>query len=90
MLAGAPAFNALRGIIRQIIHQPDYLAAITMGAGQWRLSRGHVLPNSMPHTMPLLLHIIGASMAVYGVIGIFGFVNRTEFDLGVCLLQAGV
>ncbi len=40
--------------------------------------------------MPLFLHIIGVAMAVYGMIGVFGFVNRTELDLGVCLLQAGV
>lgn len=40
----------------------------------------------MPHTMPLFLHTIGVAMAVYGVIGVLGFVNRTEF----VLLQAGV
>ena len=89
VLASAPAFDALRGIIRQIIRQPNYLAAITMGAGPWRLSRGHAAELSAAHNAAFP-RIIGVSMAVYGVIGVFGFVNRTEFDLGVCLLQAGV
>jgi peptide/nickel transport system permease protein len=88
VLAGAPlAFNALRGVIRQIIRQPYYLAAIAMGAGPWRLARRHVLPNALPHTALLFLHIIGAAMAAYGAIGLFGFVNRTELDLGVFLLR---
>jgi hypothetical protein len=46
-----------------------------------------VLPNALPHIMPLFLHIIGAAMAAYGAIGLFGFVNRTELDLGVFLLR---
>jgi len=46
-----------------------------------------VLPNAVPHVMPLFPHIIGAAMAAYGAIGLFGFVNRTELDLGVFLLR---
>jgi len=89
VIAGLPlAFSSVRGIVRQITQQTYYQAAIALGASDWQLARNHVLPNMVPYLAPLSLHVVGAALAVYGGIGIFGFVNRQELDLGVLLLRA--
>jgi peptide/nickel transport system permease protein len=88
VIAGVPlAFNTLRGTVRQITRQPYYHAAIALGANEWWLVRRHIIPNALPHCIPLLLHVTGAAMAVYGGVGVFGFLNRKSLDLGVFLLR---
>lgn len=87
-IAGLPLiFNGLRGIVRQILHQPYCSAATALGAGEWHVFYRHVVPNTVPLAAPLFVHTMGAAMAVYGGIGVFGFVSRRELDLGILLLR---
>lgn len=81
------AFNFISGVVGSIMKKPYYEAAIAAGGSDWALFRRHVVPNTVPGCMPLFLFLIGAAIAVYGAIGIFGFVNRQELDLGVFLLR---
>lgn len=88
VLAGLPLlYNSLRGVIVQIMQQPYYQAAIALGANKWQLTRNHIVPNLLPHALPIIPYITGVAIAIYGGIGIFGFINRSELDLGVFLLR---
>jgi ABC-type dipeptide/oligopeptide/nickel transport system permease subunit len=69
------------------MHEPYYVAAIALGASHLRLIRYHILPNAISFFAPPFFYVFGAAIAVYGAVGIFGFVNRKELDLGVFLLR---
>ncbi|MEL6416027.1 MAG: ABC transporter permease subunit [Pseudomonadota bacterium] len=87
-VAGLPlCYNFIYARAREIQYQVYYFSAIALGAGRWRLSRYHILPNLLPSCGSLVIHIFGSAMAVYGAVGLFGFVNREEYDLGVMLLR---
>jgi ABC-type dipeptide/oligopeptide/nickel transport system permease subunit len=88
VIAGLPlTFNAIRSAVRNIMAEPYFQAAISLGSGPLRLIRNHIIPNILPPLLPVAVHVFGAAIAVYGGIGVFGFVNRSELDLGVFLLR---
>jgi ABC-type dipeptide/oligopeptide/nickel transport system permease subunit len=80
-------FNFLSGVVRNIMHQPYYLAAIALGVGNLGLILRHIIPNAVPLCMPPFFYVVGSAITVYGAIGIFGFINRRSLDLGVFLLR---
>lgn len=80
-------FNFLSGVVRNIMHQPYYLAATALGVSDLGLIVRHIIPNALPLCLPPFLYVVGSAIAVYGAVGIFGFVNRRELDLGVFLLR---
>jgi peptide/nickel transport system permease protein len=82
------AFNTVGFAVRNTMAQTYYRAAIALGGSEWHLLKVHILPNSFPYCVPLFIYLLGSAIAIYGAIGIFGFVNRQELDLGVFLLRA--
>jgi len=88
MVAALPlVFTTLRGYVVDVMLQPYCEAAIVVGTDGWRLMWRHVFPNVLPYAIPLFIHVLGAAIAVYGAVGVFGFVSRDAFDLGVFLLR---
>lgn len=77
----------LGDVIKTIMGQQYVFAALSMGQGRWRVFCRHVLPNTLLECWPLFFYLSGSAIAIYGAVGIFGFVNRSEMDLGVMLLR---
>jgi peptide/nickel transport system permease protein len=88
VLAGLPIiFNAIRGTVGLVMKEPYFMAAIALGSSDMRIIMNHIVPNTLPHCAPLFIHVLGSALAVYGGIGVFGFINRESLDLGVFLLR---
>ena len=81
------AFNAVRGSFHEVLAQPYCEAARALGTSDYRILRLHILPNSIPLLLPMFLHLLGAALAVYGAVGIFGMVSRRDLDLGVLIMR---
>lgn len=80
-------YNFIVGVVKGIMSEEYYAAAIALGVGKmWLLTR-HILPNALPLCVPPFFFVVGSAIAVYGAIGLFGFVNRRELDLGVFVLR---
>lgn len=52
-----------------------------------RLLTHYLLPNSSATLAPLFIQITGLAVAIRGAIGLLGFTNRTDLDLGILLLR---
>ena len=88
VIAGLPIlYGTVQGVVRQISHAAYCEAAVSLGSPRWRIVTRHILPNAMPRLIPTMVHVFGAALAIYGGVGVFGFVNRQELDLGVLLLR---
>jgi peptide/nickel transport system permease protein len=81
------AFNAVRGSFYEVLAQPYCEAARALGTSDYRLLRLHILPNAIPLLLPMFIHLLGAALAVYGAVGIFGMVSRRDLDLGVLIMR---
>lgn len=88
-LAALPIIsNAMSGEIERL-QQSDFVrASRALGAHDMHVLFRHMIPNSMPILLPLFVNVLGAAIAVYGGIGVLGFGNRSELDLGILMLRA--
>lgn len=80
-------FNFLANLARDVMNRPYYKAALALGANDIYMFRRHLIPGMWRQCLAPFLLLVGSALAVYGVIGIFGFVNRSDLDLGVLLLR---
>lgn len=88
VVAGLPlVYNSLAGRAAQIIKTSYFRSAIALGANDWHLIRYHLVPNLLPHALPFVFYVSGVAVAIFGGVGLFGFINRSELDLGVFLLR---
>jgi peptide/nickel transport system permease protein len=81
------AFSVVRGAAREVLAQPYCAAARALGTSNASMLRLHVMPNVAPYLYPLFLHLLGAALAVYGAVGVFGMVSRRDLDLGVMIMR---
>lgn len=88
IIGGLPLLQrTVQGVVRRVLSEPYCAAAVTLGTTRSRLAWRHVLPNAVPHLRPIAIYLLGAAIAIYGGVGVFGFINRQEMDLGVMLLR---
>ena len=81
------ATTILAGEFERLSKEPFTEAARLCGASDLQIVWRHLLPNSRAVLAPLFIQILGLAAAVPGAIGVLGFTNRTNQDLGVLLLR---
>ncbi|MCU0885055.1 MAG: ABC transporter permease subunit [Beijerinckiaceae bacterium] len=81
------AANILRGEFLRLLDQPFIHVARMAGMSWSRIMLRHVLPNASSVALPLFAQLLGLGLAIPGAIGILGFTNRTDLDLGVMLFR---
>jgi peptide/nickel transport system permease protein len=88
-LAVLPAVsNILAGEFSRLNQEAFIESARLLGVGEMRLLRRHILPNALPVLAPMFIQILGTAIAIKGAIGLMGFSNRSEYDLGIILIRA--
>ena len=87
-LALLPAVSTIiAGEFGRLYREPFVDAARLLRANSARLMFRHVLPNSLPVLLPLIVQVLGIAMAIRGAIGLLGFSARTDYDLGIIMLR---
>lgn len=81
------AVTIISGQFVRLAGLPYMEAAQLLGIPAHRQLRHHLLPNSGGVLGPLFIQIIGLAIAIQGAIGLLGFANRTDVDLGILLLR---
>ncbi len=77
----------IAGEFRRLDQEPFLEAAKLLGAGLVRRLLRHILPNAAGALMPLFVQTLGIAFAIKGAIGLLGFSNRTDYDVGMILLR---
>jgi peptide/nickel transport system permease protein len=77
----------IAGEFWRLRERPYIDAALLLGSNVYRLLRWHLVPNAISVLLPLLVQIVGLAIMIEGAIGLLGFTNRTDLDLGVVLLR---
>jgi len=87
-IALAPlAYATMKNLFAEIMRQPFVVASVVSGMPRREILLCHVFPHSVSPSLALVLNLLGASVAIYGSLGAFGFVNRQTLDLGTLLLR---
>lgn len=81
------ASTVIAGELERLAMASYVEAARALGASAPRCLVGHILPNASSVLGPLAVQIVGIAIAIRGAIGVVGFSNRTDYDLGVVLLR---
>jgi ABC-type dipeptide/oligopeptide/nickel transport system permease subunit len=88
ILATLPFISTiLRSEFERLSNTPYVEASRLLGLSDYRIMLRHIIPNSAALTGPLFVQVAGMAAAVEGAIGILGFTNRTDLDLGMVLLR---
>ncbi len=81
------AVTIISGEFSRLAGLPYMEAARLLGVPAYRQLRRHLLPNCRGVLGPLFIQIVGLAIAIQGAIGLLGFANRTDLDLGILLLR---
>lgn len=79
--------TTISGEFARLASQPYMEAARLLHVPWHRQLRYHLLPNCGSVFAPLFIQIIGLAIAIQGALGLLGFANRTDLDLGIILLR---
>lgn len=79
--------SIIAGEFRRLDQEPFLEAAKLLGAGLSKRVTRHILPNAAPVLAPLYIQTLGIAFAIRGAIGLLGFSNRTDYDMGIILLR---
>jgi peptide/nickel transport system permease protein len=75
------------GEFERLLGEPFVSAARLLGMGSMRLMLLHLIPNARSIVLPLAVQLCGLAVAFNGAIGVVGFGNRSQLDLGTLLLR---
>ena len=79
--------TVLSGEFERLRREPYVEIAQLAGIRDIQIIRKHVLPNAVSVIGPVFIQMVGLAVSIPGAIGVLGFTNRTNYDLGVILFR---